>query len=304
VCARDRRAGSRPNPQSAGFGLHVGLFFRNTGISEELATAFRADQCRASSRFRRREPIDDDVFHPVAVVTGTKRIGSVVGVRLAEKGADVVLTYNRSKKEAESAAQIIKDKGRRTLTLQVNLSHYEDTRKMADEILNRMGRIDILVNMASIYSSKPFLETSEADWDENMSINLKSAYLCAKAVIPAMRVQGGGRIINFADWIAASGRPRYKGFVEYYVSKVGVIGLTESLALELAPYNILVNAIAPGPILAPPHLTPDEDAEVKKATPLGRWGGEEEISKAVISLLETDFITGECIRVDGGRHVY
>ena len=245
-----------------------------------------------------------DIQGKVAVITGTKRIGSFVGVRLAERGADVALTYNRSRNEAESAAQKIRGMGRRALTLQVNLSRLEDTRTMADEILSRMGRIDILVNMASIYSSKPFLETSEADWDENMNVNLKSAYLCAKAVIPAMRAQNGGRIINFADWIAASGRPRYKGFVEYYVSKVAVIGLTESLALELAPYNILVNAIAPGPILAPPHLTPDEDAEVKKSTPLGRWGGEEEISKAVISLLETDFITGECIRVDGGRHVY
>jgi NAD(P)-dependent dehydrogenase (short-subunit alcohol dehydrogenase family) len=174
---------------------------------------------------------------------------------------------------------------------------------MVKEVLGQLGRIDILVNMASIYSSKPFLETSEADWDENMNINLKSAYLCTKATLPAMLAQGGGRIVNFADWIAASGRPRYKGFVEYYVSKVGVIGLTESLALELAPYNILVNAIAPGPILAPPGMTPEEDAEVKKATPLGRWGGEDEIAKAVISLVETDFITGECIRVDGGRHV-
>jgi NAD(P)-dependent dehydrogenase (short-subunit alcohol dehydrogenase family) len=213
------------------------------------------------------------------------------------------LTYNRSKKEAVAAAELIGNKGRRAMTLQANLSLSQDTQSMVKEILLQMGRIDILVNMASVYLSKPFLETSEADWDENISVNLKSAYLCAKAVLPAMRAQGGGRIINFADWIAASGRPRYKGFVEYYVSKVGVIGLTESLALELAPYHILVNAIAPGPILAPPGLTPEEDAEVKRATPLGRWGGEDEIAKAVISLIETDFITGECIRVDGGRHV-
>ena len=244
-----------------------------------------------------------DIRGKVAVITGTKRIGSVVGLRLAEKGADVVLTYNRSRKEAEAAAELIGNKGRTALTLQANLSRAEDTQAMANEVLRQMGRIDILVNMASIYSPKAFLQTSEADWDENMSINLKGAYLCAKAVLPAMRAQGGGRIINFADWIAASGRPRYKGFVEYYVSKVGVIGLTESLALELAPYSILVNAIAPGPILAPPGLTPEEDAEVRKATPLGRWGGEDEIAKAVICLVETDFITGECIRVDGGRHV-
>lgn len=245
-----------------------------------------------------------DIRGKVAVITGTKRIGSVVGLRLAEKGADVVLTYNRSRKEAEATAELIKSKGQRAMTLQANLSLSVEAQGMVKEILGQFGRIDILANMASIYSSKPFLDTTEADWDENMSINLKSVYLCAKAVLPAMRAQGGGRIVNFADWIAASGRPRYKGFVEYYVSKVGVIGLTESLALELAPYNILVNAIAPGPILAPPDLTPEEDAEVKKATPLGRWGGEDEIAKAVISLVETDFITGECIRVDGGRHVH
>jgi 3-oxoacyl-[acyl-carrier protein] reductase len=245
-----------------------------------------------------------DIRGKVAVITGTKRIGSVVGLRLAEKGADVVLTYNRSKKEAEATAELIKCKGQRAMTLQANLSLSVEAQGMVKEILGQFGRIDILANMASIYSSKPFLDTTEADWDENMSINLKSVYLCAKAVLPAMRAQGGGRIVNFADWIAASGRPRYRGFVEYYVSKVGVIGLTESLALELASYNILVNAIAPGPILAPPDLTPEEDAEVKKATPLGRWGGEDEIAKAVISLVETDFITGECIRVDGGRHVH
>jgi 3-oxoacyl-[acyl-carrier protein] reductase len=244
-----------------------------------------------------------DIRGKVAVITGTKRIGSAVGMRLAEKGADVVLTYNRSKKEAEATAELIKSMGRRAMTLQANLSLSLDTEVMVKKVLEQFGRIDILTNMASIYSPKPFLETSETDWDENISINLKSVYLCAKAVLPAMRAQGGGRIINFADWIAASGRPRYKGFVEYYVSKVGVIGLTESLALELAPYNILVNAIAPGPILAPPGLTAEEDAEVKKATPLGRWGGEEEIAKTVVCLVETDFITGECIRVDGGRHV-
>jgi len=244
-----------------------------------------------------------DIRGKVAVITGTKRIGSVVGLRLAEKGADVVLTYNRSRKEAESAAGLIGNKGRKALTLQANLSRSQAAQTMASEVLRQMGRIDILVNMASIYSSKPFLDSSEADWDENMNINLKSAYLCAKAVFPAMRAQGGGRIINFSDWLASSGRPRYKGFVEYYVSKVGVIGLTESLALELAPYNILVNAIAPGPILPPPDLSPEEDAEVRKATPLGRWGGEDEIAKAVVCLVETDFITGECIRVDGGRHV-
>src|SRR5207244_11349256 len=104
-------------------------------------------------------------------------------------------------------------------------------------------------------------------------------------------------------WIARSGRPRYLGYVPYYVATTGVIALTEALALELADDNILVNAIAPGPILAPPGTTAQELETVEKATPLGRWGGEIEIAKAVLALLDGDFITGETIRVDGGRHL-
>ena len=113
----------------------------------------------------------------------------------------------------------------------------------------------------------------------------------------------GGRIINFADWLPASGRPRYRGFVPYYASKAAVVALTESLALELAP-DVLVNAIAPGPILAPPDLTPNDNTEVMEATPLRRWGGAVEIAKAVLFLVDSDFVTGECLRVDGGRHLY
>ena len=115
---------------------------------------------------------------------------------------------------------------------------------------------------------------------------------------------GGGRIVNFSDWVAASGRPRYKGYLAYYVAKAGVKALTEALALELAGDQILVNAIAPGPILAPPGpLSRGVRRRSKNATPLGRWGGAEEIAKTVLALIDSDFITGETIRVDGGRHV-
>jgi NAD(P)-dependent dehydrogenase (short-subunit alcohol dehydrogenase family) len=118
-----------------------------------------------------------------------------------------------------------------------------------------------------------------------------------------MRRQGGGRIVNFCDWVAASGRPRYKGFLPYYVAKSGVKALTEALALEVAADGILVNAIAPGPILAPPGTSAAELDAVEQATPVGRWGGADEIVKAVLALIDSDFITGETIRVDGGRHL-
>ena len=118
-----------------------------------------------------------------------------------------------------------------------------------------------------------------------------------------MRAAGGGRILTFADWLAASERPRYPDYLPYYVAKKAVMGLTEALALELASDGILVSAIAPGPILAPPDLSREEREAVEKATPVGRWGGGDEIAKAVLALIDSDFITGETIRVDGGRHI-
>src|SRR5437588_5066182 len=157
--------------------------------------------------------------------------------------------------------------------------------------------------MPSVYVRRPSAEVTAADWNAVIDVDLRAAFLCAHAAAPHMRRQGGGRIVNFSDWIAKSGRPRYAGFLPYYVAKAGAIALTEALALELAPDNILVNAIAPGPIVAPPGTSDEESRAVERATPLGRWGGEGEIAKGVVALLESDFITGETIRIDGGRHV-
>jgi len=159
------------------------------------------------------------------------------------------------------------------------------------------------VNMASVYARHEYDALTDDDWERPLAVDLRGAYLCAQAAVPHMRAAGAGRIVNFTDWIAASRRPRYTGYLPYYVAKSGVIALTEGLALELAKDGILVNAVAPGPILAPPDLSDDEHEAVERATPLGRRGGPDEIVKAVLLLVETDFITGEVIRVDGGRHI-
>jgi 3-oxoacyl-[acyl-carrier protein] reductase len=238
-----------------------------------------------------------------ALITGGKRIGAVVAAELARRGMDVALSYQRSKVEAEATAQTVRDAGRQAVVLQANLSRGDDCATLVNEAAAALGRLDVLINMASVYRSHALADIDEARWDESLDVDLKAAYLCARAAIPHMRAAGGGRIVNFSDWIAASGRPRYPGYLPYYVAKRAIIGLTEALALELAADQILVNAIAPGPILAPPETSDEELKSVESATPLGRWGGEEEIATAVVFLLESGFVTGETIRVDGGRHV-
>ena len=244
-----------------------------------------------------------DLSGKVAIITGGKRIGRVVAQELARRGVDLVLSYRGSKDEALQTAADVEALGRRATTIVADVARPADCRAIVEHTVQTFGRLDVLVNMASIYRSKPLDALTDADWAADLDVNLRSAFLCAHAAVPHMRRSGGGRIVNFADWLARSGRPRYAGFTSYYVAKAGVVALTEALALELATDQILVNAIAPGPIVAPPDLSQAEIDEVAAATPVGRWGGEIEIAKAVVMLCETDFITGETIRVDGGRHL-
>jgi NAD(P)-dependent dehydrogenase (short-subunit alcohol dehydrogenase family) len=237
------------------------------------------------------------------LITGGKRIGAVVAVELARRGMNIALTYRQSKAEAESTAGAVQEAGAKAFLFPADLSRAEACAPLVDATAVALGRLDVLINMASVYRSTAFADLNEARWDESINVDLKAAYLCSHAAVPHMRTAGEGRIINFSDWIAASGRPRYKGYLPYYVAKRGVMGLTEALALELAEDHILVNAIAPGPILAPPSTTDEELKAVEEATPVGRWGGESEIATAVLFLVESGFVTGETIRVDGGRHV-
>jgi NAD(P)-dependent dehydrogenase (short-subunit alcohol dehydrogenase family) len=239
----------------------------------------------------------------VVLITGGRRIGQAVARELAARGADIALAYRGSRGEAEQSAAEVRGLGRRATAIQADVSRRADVEALVAATVRELGRLDVLVNMASIYNAEPFDTLTEEIWTRNLEANLTSAFLCAKAAVPHMRRTGGGRIVNFSDWLARSGRPAYPGFTAYYVAKAGVIALTEALALELAGDQILVNAIAPGPILAPPDMTEAERQEVAAATPLGRWGGEQEIARAVLALVETDFITGETIRVDGGRHL-
>jgi len=244
-----------------------------------------------------------DLTDKIALITGGRRIGAVVAAELARRGAHVAIAYRASRTEAEETAASLRALARRALVVQADLQQPDDCRRVIEETAAEFGRLDILVNMASIYRAKALDDLTVEDWDTQMAIDLRAAWLCSHAAIPHMRRARGGRIINFSDWVARSGRPRYAGYLPYYVAKAGVIALTEALALELAADQILVNAVAPGPIVAPPGTSAADSAAVERATPLGRWGGEIEIAKVVLALVESDFITGETIRVDGGRHV-
>jgi NAD(P)-dependent dehydrogenase (short-subunit alcohol dehydrogenase family) len=238
-----------------------------------------------------------------ALITGAKRIGAAVARAFAERGMDVALSYNRSRDEAESAAADVRAHGRRAHIASANLSSADECRALVDGAANALGRLDVLVNMASVYASVPFARLDAAAWNAVLDVDLRGAFLCSHAAVPHMRRRGGGRIVNVSDWLAASRRPRYPDFVPYYVAKAGVIALSEALALELAADEILVNAVAPGPILPPSGATEEDVRAVEAATPLGRWGGPDAVVRAVLFLVETDFVTGETIRVDGGRHV-
>ena len=242
-----------------------------------------------------------DLKGKVAMITGGARIGQVVARELASRGCSLVLIYRSSREAAEQSASIARAAGVKAAVLRADAVDESQVRAAVAETVKSLGRIDILINMASLYVKTP--NPTGSDWSAALDSNAKSAFLFSTHVAPVMKKSGGGRIVNFSDWLPASGRPHYKDYTPYYTSKAAVAALTQSLALEFAP-DILVNAIAPGPILAPADLTPEENARIIEATALAKWGGAEEIAKAVLFLVDTDFVTGECIRVDGGRHLF
>ena len=239
----------------------------------------------------------------IALITGGKRIGQVVAEELARAGADVALCYRSSRDEAEQTAARVRALGRRAIVLQADVSRAADCAALAQAVERELGGLDIVVNMASTYVSRPLEAIDEPAWRADIDNNLSSAFHVTVAMLPLLRRHAMAHVVNFTDWLPASGRPGYAGFVAYYVAKAGVKALTEALALELAKDGILVNAIAPGPIVPPPDLDADQVRAVAEATPLQRWGGELEIARAVMLLVTTQFITGETLRVDGGRHV-
>ena len=242
----------------------------------------------------------------VALITGGRRIGAVVATELARGGADVALVYNRSKSEAEETARTIEAVGQRAIILPADLSDPTACQQIVDGTVDRFGRLDVLVNMASVYRSVPFDDITVDIWETQLNVDLRAAWLCARAAAPHMRRLRGGRIINFSDWLTRSGRPRYEGYLTYYVAKAGVAALTEAMALELAKDQILVNAIAPGPTdteALRAQVPQDYIKSMLAQMPLARLGTPQDLLKALVFLLSEDaaWVTGLVMNVDGGQ---
>jgi NAD(P)-dependent dehydrogenase (short-subunit alcohol dehydrogenase family) len=239
----------------------------------------------------------------VALITGGARMGDAIARALALRGADVALSYMRSEGAARAAATSVEQAGRRAFVVQADLADPASCERLVGTVASQLGRLDVLVAMASVFRRTALADLTEEEWRAQLAVDLDATFFCARAAVPHMQRAGGGRIVTFTDWVAASGRPRYRGYVPYFVAKAGVKALTEALALELAPERILVNAIGPGPILPAVGSTTEEQAAVLRATPLGRWGEPEAVAHTVLALVESGFITGETVRVDGGRHL-
>jgi pteridine reductase len=235
----------------------------------------------------------------IALVTGAaRRVGKAIALALADRGAHVVITYNSSGAEALATLGEIEARGVQGLALQGNITRSGDVDSMVRQVMERFGRIDILVNNASNYYKTPFKTLTEEQWDDLVGTNLKGTFLVCKRVGDEMLKTGAGKIINLADW--AGFRP-YKDYLPYCVAKAGVIALTTALAKTLAP-QIQVNAVAPGPVLLPEDFSDTLRQAVVQATPLKRIGTPIDIAQTVVFLVEgSDFITGATIPVDGGR---
>lgn len=238
----------------------------------------------------------------VALVTGASRgIGKACAQRLAQAGASIVLNYHGNQAEAEAVAAELCTLGAETLCLQADVGQLEQVEAMFAALQERFGRLDILVNNAGISRDGLVMRTSRQDWDDILATNLTGVFNCSKAAVRLMLRQRSGRIVNVSSVIARSGNA---GQSAYAASKAGVLGFTRSLALELAPRQIAVNAVAPGFIDSEMtrQLPEAVRQEILKKIPWGRMGSCLEVAEVVLFLSSDrcQYLTGQTLHIDGG----
>jgi NAD(P)-dependent dehydrogenase (short-subunit alcohol dehydrogenase family) len=239
-----------------------------------------------------------------ALVTGgAKGLGRVMASALAEAGADVALVSRTLADCQNAAAELARLTGRKTLAVAADVSISSDVQRMAAEVEQTLGPIDILINNAGINRRGPIAELSEADWDAVLDVNLKAPFLCSRRFGPPMATRGWGRIINLGSIMSIVS---VAGRVPYASAKAGVLGMTRTLALEWAQQGVTVNAICPGPFATDMNKPLLDDPEKYKAfvakVPMGRWGELHEVAGAALFLASnaSSYVTGTALFVDGG----
>ncbi len=239
-----------------------------------------------------------DLNGRVALVTGgAHRVGRALSLALARAGADVVVNYFRSAEAAERTVSEIVALGRRAIAVHADVALKAEVDALIRRTAEVFGRLDVLVNNASVFETAPFLAIDEQAWDRVMAVNLKGPFLLSQAAVPLLRRDGGGVIINIADLSAFQPWPSY---AHHSVSKAGLVHLTRIMALALAP-DIRVNGIAPGTVLPPEGYTDEQVRESVERAPLKCLGSPDDVARALLYLIESDFVTGDVVVVDGGR---
>ena len=241
-----------------------------------------------------------------ALVTGGSRgIGRAIVRRLAEEGCGVAVNYERSRDMAEEAVREVAALGRPALAVQADVSDARAVEAMRDRVLDELHEVDIVVNNAGIHQHLKSWEMSVADWERIIGVNLTGAYSVSRAFAPHMLARRRGRIVNISSIVAMSGTDHE---AHYAASKAGMLGLTKSLALELSPHGITVNAIAPGDIETDmtAGVKGEELQKLLRTIPLHRMGQPSEIASAVAYLCSDDasYVTGQCLHVNGGLGLY
>jgi len=247
-----------------------------------------------------------DLKGKVAIITGARRgMGRTHALTLAKAGAKVVVA-DISQEDCEKVVKEIEKEGGEALAVKCDVAKKEEVDEMVKKTVEKWKKVDILVNNAGICQFKPFLEMTEEEWDRTLDINLKGYFLCAQAVAKEMAKQKSGRIINIASVAMGQQGIGFPNIVHYCASKGGIVGMTEALAVELASYNIRVNAISPGmietPMIDPMKADPKVLEAILARIPMHRVANPQEVSNLVLFLAsdESSYMTGSTVVIDGG----
>jgi len=248
-------------------------------------------------------PLPPDAQDPlagrIALVTGAgRRVGRAIAVALGTRGMHVVVHFNGSREGADETARLITEAGGQAVVEQADLTRVDAAHDLVDRAVAWRGTLTALVNSAAIMLRTPVGDTSASEWDTMFALNVRAPYFLSQRAAPALAASQGA-IVNIADLAAFESWPAY---VPHGMTKAAVVQMTRAMARALAP-GVRVNAVAPGVVLLPDGWSEEEAEHLRSTTPLRRLGSPEDVAQAVVFLLEAQYVTGEVVRVDGGRHI-